>query len=132
MKKLVMLANKIALLTVLMLMAMLSNVKADEIHRVTATSYCIKENPTASNTQPRYGVVAGKREWLGSTMVIWLDDGDGQIKPENYYGTFSCEDLGGSQAIKDGIVIDIFLNTYEESVNFGSKKMIIQIIESEG
>ena len=83
-------------------------------------------------TKPRYGVVAGKRDWLGKTCLIWLDDGDGIIKPENYYGTFNFEDVGGSKAIKDGYVIDVWIEGYENAKNFGCKKMIIQIVESDG
>lgn len=119
-------------MTLLVLIATPKSARADEILRVKATAYCINNNPTASGTQPRYGVVAGKREWLGSTMIIWLDDGDGQIKPENYYGTFSCEDVGGSDAIMAGYVIDVWIEGYQNAKNFGSKDMIIQVVDSEG
>ena len=107
-------------------------VNADEIRYVKATAYCLNKNLTAMETKPRYGVVAGKREWLGKTCIAWLDDGDGLIKPENYFGTFCFEDLGGSDAIKAGHVIDVWIEGYENAKNFGCKKMIIQIIDSEG
>lgn len=132
-KKLIHSLNKIFLISALMVvMATPKEVKADEFLKVKATAYCLNKNLTAMETQPRYGVVAGKREWLGSTMIAWLDDGDGQIKPENYYGTFSCEDVGGSDAIKAGYVIDVWIEGYENAKNFGCKNMIIQIIDSEG
>ena len=106
-------------------------VNADEIRNVKATAYCLT-GKTATETHVRPGVVAGKREWLGKTCVLWLDDGDGQIKPENYYGTFVFEDVGGSKAIKAGYVIDVWIEGYENAKNFGCKKMIMQIIDSEG
>ncbi len=111
---------------------MTTTVKADEIHNVKATAYCLDKNLTAMETKPRYGVIAGKREWLGKTCIVWLDDGDGQIKAENYYGTFVFEDVGGSDAIKKGYVIDVWIEGYENAKNFGCKNMIIQILESEG
>ena len=124
--------KKIALLMSILLLATPKVIKADEIRTVKATAYCLDKNLTAMGTKPRYGVVAGKRDWLGKTCLIWLDDGDGQIKPENYYGTFCFEDLGGSNAIKAGYVIDVWIEGYENAIQFGCKNMIIQIIDSEG
>lgn len=121
-----------ALIVSMLLIIIPKTVKADEIRQVKATAYCLNKNLTAMETKPRFGVVAGKREWLGKTCVMWLDDGDGIIKPENYYGTFCFEDLGGSDAIKAGYVIDVWIEGYENAKNFGCKKMIIQILESEG
>lgn len=109
-----------------------TNAQELEIYKVIATAYSPTGNLTYTETIPRFGVVAGKKEWLGCTMMIWFDDGDGIIKPQNFYGAFSCEDLGGSQAIKNGKVIDIFLNTYDEAIQFGAKNVIIQIIKTEG
>ena len=64
------------------------------IRRAEATAYCLK-GLTATETTPVEGrTVASKHEWLGKTMVIWFDDGDGQIKPENYYATLIIEDAG--------------------------------------
>lgn len=124
--------KKIAFFISIFLLVTPVTVKADEIRQVKATAYCLNKNLTAMETKPRYGVVAGKREWLGKTCVMWLDDGDGNIKPENYYGTFAFEDIGGSAAIKAGYVIDVWIEGYENAKNFGCKKMIIQIIDSEG
>ncbi len=116
----------------ILVLSMTTTVKADEIRQVKATAYCLTKNLTAMETQPRFGVVAGKREWLGKTCVMWLDDGDGIIKTENYYGTFRFEDVGGSDAIKNGYVIDVWIEGYENAKQFGCKKMIILIIDSEG
>lgn len=106
--------------------------KANEIVKVTATAYAPTGNLTYTETVPRFGVAAGKKDWLGKTAIVWFDDGDGAIKPENYYSTFVFEDLGGSKAIRNGYVIDIFMESEETAIQFGSKKVIVQIVESEG
>lgn len=109
-----------------------AKVKANEIVNCIATAYSPTGNLTYTETVPRLGVAAGKKEWLGKTAIVFWDDGDGLIKPQNYYTIISFEDLGGTKAINAGRVIDIFLNTKEEAIQFGSKKVIIQIIDSEG
>ena len=105
-------------------------VKADEIHTAWATAYCLK-GTTASGTNTRLGIVASKKEWIGCTMVVWLDDGDGVIKPQNYLATYLIEDTG-SKTIRSGAVIDVWLPTYEECMEFGSKRVIFQIIDGKG
>lgn len=107
-------------------------VSASDFAHVTATAYCPTGNLTYMETVPRVGVAAGKKEWLGKTAYCWLDDGSGEIKPENFYSVLSFEDLAGSEAIKKGYVIDVFLDSYDEAIQFGAKKMIIQIVESVG
>lgn len=124
--------KRIALLMSIFILVAPKIVKADEIRNVKATAYCLDKNLTAMETKPRFGVVAGKREWLGKTCIAWLDDGEGQIKPENYFGTFCFEDVGGSDAIKAGYVIDVWIEGYENAKQFGCKNLIIQIIESDG
>lgn len=120
-----------ALLLGMMLMHPVS-ASANEIVKVTATAYAPTGNLTYTETVPRFGVAAGKKEWLGKTAVVWFDDGDGIIKPQNYYSTFTFEDLGGSKAIRNGYVIDIFMESEETAIQFGSKKVIVQIVDSEG
>lgn len=127
-----MMIKKSLFMAILAIMFLPKTAKADEIRQVKATAYCLNKNLTAMETKPRPGVVAGKREWLGKTMIAWLDDGEGQIKPENYYGTFVFEDVGGSEAIKAGYVIDVWIEGYENAKQFGCKDLIIQIIESDG
>lgn len=110
-----------------------TEVKADEIevYHTWATAYCLT-GTTASGTRTIEGkTVAGKPEWIGSTMILWMDDGDGLIKPENYIGTYTVEDTGGS-TIRNGTVIDIYISDYDRAVQFGSKRVVFQIIKAEG
>jgi hypothetical protein len=74
-----------------LLVAMLSMV----IESGWATAYCLT-GTTVSGTYTTEGrTVAGRRADFGKTVHIWLDDGDGQIKTENYIGTYVIEDTGG-------------------------------------
>lgn len=110
-----------------------SKVQASEMHRAIATAYCL-QGKTATGTildgtyKP---VVASKREYLGKTMVVWRDNGDHLPHPENYMGIYEVQDTG-SETIRSGRVIDIYLPTYEECMQFGAVDIIYQIIESEG
>ncbi len=120
------------LLTLFLALLIAKPVKADVItHKAWATAYNIK-GTTATGTQTTQGkTVASKREWFGNTMYVWEDDGTGQIKPNNFIGVFTVEDTGG-QTIQNGSVIDIYMSDYEECKQFGSKRVIIQVVESEG
>lgn len=125
--------RRIALLAAGLIFLMPTKVKAEEpqLYKTWATAYCT-EGTTATGTQTTEGrTVSGKREWFGSTMILWSDDGDGAIKPENYIGTYVVEDTGGD-TIKNGYVIDIFIKEQEKAKQFGSRRVIFQIVPSEG
>lgn len=72
--------------------------------------------------------MAGKREWFGRGIHIWLDDGDGQIKPENYLGRYIVEDTGGDP-IRKGRVIDIYMPVKEDCKQFGGRRIIYELEE---
>lgn len=100
-------------------------------HKAIATAYCIN-GTTATGTNTIEGrTVASKREWFGATMYMWLDDGDGLIKSENFIGMYTVEDTGGEN-IRNGKVIDVFITDYDRAKEFGRKQVIVQIVESEG
>lgn len=87
---------------------------------------------TASGTQTtEHRTVAGKREWFGRGIHIWLDDGDGQIKPENYLGRYIVEDTGGDP-IRKGRVIDIYMPNKEDCKQFGGRRVIYELEERLG
>lgn len=102
-----------------------------ELHKAWATAYCIT-GTTATGTQTVEGrTVASKREWFGKTMVLWEDDGSGEIKPENFLGIYTVEDTGGD-TIKSGAVIDVYISEYTRAKQFGSKRVIFVLIDAEG
>lgn len=127
--------KRILTLTALLVLIIAKPVKADakvEIVKAIATAYNIK-GETATGTQTVEGrTIAGKRDWFGKVLVVWEDpDRSGRIKAENYIGTFICEDTGG-ETVSGGQVVDVFMEDYDDCMNFGSKKVIIQIISCDG
>lgn len=105
-------------------------VKAETV-KAWATAYCLTGRPTATGTIPKEGrTIAGKREWFGKALIVYEDKGNG-IEPQNYIGTYICEDIGGEN-IQKGYVVDVFIEELTRAKQFGSKRVIIQIVESEG
>lgn len=75
---------------------------------------------TATNTKPKHGTIAAdpKRIPYGTKLYI----------PEYGYGI--VEDTGSAlRKDKDNIRIDVYMDTYEEAIEWGKKEMIIYIIE---
>lgn len=102
-----------------------------EILNVKATAYCYNSGTTATGTVPKEGrTLAGKREWFGKTAILYVDKGNG-IESENYIGTYIVEDTGG-EPIRNGYVVDVFIEKYEDAKQFGSKKVIVVLIDAEG
>ena len=75
---------------------------------------------TATNTKPKRGTIAAdpKRIPYGTKLYI----------PE--YGHGIVEDTGSAlRKDKDNIRIDVYMDTYEEAIEWGKKEMTIYIIE---
>ncbi len=87
---------------------------------VTATAYTHTGDPTYMGTEAKVGVIAvdPRNIALGSKVYVIGGYGD--------YGLCSAEDIGGG--IK-GKRIDVFLDTEEECVSFGRRKMRAYVIE---
>lgn len=108
------------------LLVILSARPTQAAERCWATAYCLT-GTTASGTQTtEYRTVAGKREWFGMGIHIWLDDGDGIVKPENYLGRYIVEDTGG-ETVKTGRVIDIYMPKYEDCKQFGGRRILYEL-----
>ena len=82
-------------------LSMTANVYAKDIPviQMKSTAYCLK-GLTKTETQTRYGICAGKDEWLGKIIAVY-ENNNGKIG--KYLGHYVCEDTGG-QAIKSGKV----------------------------
>lgn len=87
---------------------------------VTATAYTHTGDPTYMGTVAEVGVIAvdPRNIKLGSDVYVVGSYGD--------YGVCRAEDIGGG--IK-GLRIDVFLDTEEECVKFGRRKMRAYILE---
>lgn len=95
-----------------------------DLHRMTATAYCLN-GTTATGTQTRHGVAAGKREWFGKTVRVYHNN-DGA--PGDLIGEYVIEDTGGSP-IRKGHVIDIWMSTRDECMNFGKRSVLVEIVD---
>ena len=81
---------------------------------------------TAMQTRTKLGVIAAPSNIpLGSKMYI------PELKNYKADGVFSVEDRGGAIKIKkDGTyVIDVWVSSYKEAVNFGRKKTTIYLMK---
>lgn len=89
-----------------------------------ATAYCI-DGTTATGIHTRQGIAAGKREWFGKTArVFWNDNGTvGEL-----IGEYVIEDTGG-KAIRNGSVIDIWMPTEAECMEFGRRLVYVEIVD---
>ncbi len=87
---------------------------------VTATAYTHTGDPTYMGTVAEVGVIAvdPRNIDLGSNVYVIGGYGD--------YGVCRAEDIGGG--IK-GLRIDVFLDTEEECVKFGRRKMRAYVLE---
>lgn len=92
-----------------------------------ATAYCIN-GQTATGCYTRTGICAGKREWFGKTLAVYLDDNG---KAGEFLGYYECLDTGG-ETISTGRVLDIWMPTENECFAFGSRRIWIAVIEGEG
>lgn len=93
-----------------------------DYHSMIATAYCLN-GTTATGTATREGIAASKLEWFGKTArVYWNDNG----VPGELIGEYTIEDTGGTP-IRNGSVIDIWLPTYEECVQFGRRLVLVEV-----
>ena len=103
--------------------------KEPELKKSWLTCYLPTGNPTASGVMPRRGIMAGKREWLGKTALIYERDGD---KVGDLIGIYEILDTGTGKdgAIKEGRAVDIFCETESDIVP--TQKIWIQIVDAKG
>ena len=99
---------------------------AEKYVQMTATAYCI-DGTTATGTHTRRGIAAGKREWFGKKVAVYLDDGEGN--PGAFWGYYTIEDTGG-EPIRNGKVIDIWMPDYDECMKFGRKKVHVCLVDN--
>ena len=95
-----------------------------EMHSMIATAYCLN-GTTATGTQTRQGIAAGKREWFGKTVRVYWNDGG---EAGSLIGEYVIEDTGG-RPIRNGSVIDIWMPTREECMNFGRKCVLVEVVD---
>lgn len=107
-----------------------SAMQEDKLFMIEATAYCETGNPCADGTWPVEGLtVAGKRAWIGKTILIYEDAG-GVAGELLMIG--EIRDTGGHPKIKAGKCIDIFMDSESEAINFGRQKVWIELVDAVG
>ena len=124
--------NKILIAMIIVSVFCLSvpvHAKEPELKKSWLTCCLPTGNPTASGVMPRRGIMAGKREWLGKTALIYERDGD---KVGDLIGIYEILDTGTGKdgAIKEGRAVVIFCE--RESDIIPTQKIWIQIIDADG
>ena len=80
-----------------------------------ATAYCL-QGKTASGEYVREGICAGSNLYFGKKITIYQRLPDGTIG--NLIGTYDCLDKGGTDAIRNGYVIDVWKKDLEACQEF--------------
>ena len=111
--------KKVPIIAMLVVLVFTTKVNAQEIKEMKATAYCL-QGQTASGTQTRFGMCAGKKEWIGKQVFVFKKEDN------KYLGMYAVEDTGGD-AIKSGAVIDIWLPNEQMCKDFGTKDVIVVI-----
>lgn len=102
----------------------------DRPFRIEATAYAATGNPCADGSRPVAGLtVAGKKEWLGKTVLIY-EDREGAVGELLMIG--EVRDTGGDRRIKAGRCIDIFMNSEAEALEWGRRSVYIVLVDAEG
>jgi len=113
----------------------------DEPFVVNSTAYANPAgNPTYSGRPTVEGrTLAGKTEWIGCVAALYEMNDDGTIG--EFIGYREVEDTGygvasinvpGKGTIQTGETVDIFIEDRQEAIQYGERKIYIQIIDGEG
>ena len=101
--------------------------EAAGFQRIKVTAYCCGTH-TATGVPVHYGCMAVSREHLGDCAYLYTVDGE-------YIDLFEGNDQGGTDAIRQGYVVDIYFPTYEECKAFMARTggvAYIKYVEGEG
>lgn len=96
--------------------------------QIESTAYYEGE-VTASGQKVREGICAGRKEWLGLTCIVYEDD-DGS--PGDYIGIYEMLDTGSDRRIREGKCIDIYMPEKETCLEWGRRKVWVQLVEADG
>lgn len=101
----------------------------DELVEMEATAYCYGEI-TADGSRVREGICAAKRDWMGLTAIVYLQNEDGSVG--EFLGYYEIKDTGGHEKIKAGKCIDIYMPSKADCIEFGRQKVIVKLVEGKG
>lgn len=96
-----------------------------DFKQMEATAYCDK-GFCYDETVPKAGItVAAAKEYIGKTFIIYSENWE-------LIGIFECHDTGGDYRIKNGTVVDIYMDSEDECWKFGRQKVHVQIVDAKG
>lgn len=113
----------------------------EEPVRIRCTCYC-EHGKTATGRKTEYGIIAGKKSWLGYTAELNAINEDGTIG--EFIGYFEFQDTGAGMdtdgdgkgdSIKNGQSVDVWINSLEEAYAWRDKYgdyVFIKIIRADG
>lgn len=107
---------------------------------VECSAYCYNGRCTASGKPTIEGVtIAGKREWLGRTAVLYEINDDGGIGEFIGYREFTDTGYGkdstlypGYGTIQTGECVDLYFDGRQTALEWGRRKIYIQVINGCG
>lgn len=95
--------------------------------KIKCTAYCCGTT-TANGSPVHEGGLASDYKHRGQVAILYTLDGE-------YLGIFEANDAGGTDAIRNGYVIDIYRTDYDRCVEWMEKtkgKVYVKWIEGEG
>lgn len=100
-----------------------------ELH-IEATAYCNEEgNLTSTGTKTTENLTcAFAPKYYGWSVDVYEDDNG---KVGKFIGTYIVQDTG-SKPIREGKVIDIYMEERQDAINFGRKKVIVFLTDAKG
>lgn len=99
----------------------------DGFSKIKCTAYCCGEI-TANGSKVHEGGLAASKEHMGDVAELYTLEGE-------FLGYFECNDAGGTDAIRNGYVIDIYRKNYERCVEWMIKtqgKVLVRWIKGKG
>ena len=95
--------------------------------KINVTAYCVGHH-TATGVPVHYGCMAVSKEHLGDIALLYTIDGE-------YIDIFEGNDQGGTDAIREGRVVDIYFPSYEQCREFMARTggvAYIQFVSGKG
>lgn len=96
---------------------------------IESTAYYYGE-VTKDGSKVHPGIAAAKEEWLGLTAILYEVEPDGDIGA--VCGIYEIKDTGGDYRIQNGTCIDIFIPDEASCIEYGRRKVYIQLVQADG
>lgn len=97
--------------------------------KIRCTVYTANQGETtADGSKVRQGIVAGRKEWLGKTALLYDSD-------MNFIGFYEFRDTGGTKALKSGNAIDVYRDSdvdCQEWIDMYGDYIYLQIVDAKG